>query len=156
MKRNPALHALSHDHHQGLILAQQLKKGAPQYKGMPSTLDGKKDYTLAFYKAELTIHFQDEEEILFPAVKDKNAELDKLIVEVISEHRKMESLIRDLEKTNSFESILDELGHLLNNHIRKEERELFPKIQALFSEKELANIGERLSNSRQHKKNKKY
>ena len=58
MKRHPALHTLSHDHHQGLILAQQLKKGAPQYKGMPSTLVGKKDYTLSFYNDELVQHFK--------------------------------------------------------------------------------------------------
>ncbi len=93
MKRHPALYTLSHDHHQGLILAQQLKKGAPQYKGMPSTPEDKKDYTLRFYNSELIKHFTDEEEILFPAVKNKNAEVDKLVSEIISEHRKMESLV---------------------------------------------------------------
>ena len=148
MKRNPALYTLSHDHHQGLILAQQLKKGAPQYKGMPSTLEDKKEYTLSFYKTELIKHFQDEEEILFPAVKNKNDELDGKIAEIISEHRKMESLIKDLEKTDQLKNVLDELGWLLEKHIRKEERELFMEIEKVLSDDELKVISEKISQSR--------
>ena len=148
MKRHPSLYTLSHDHHQGLILAQQLKKGAPQYKGMPSTLKDKKDYTISFYNTELVKHFQDEEEILFPAVKNKNDDLDKKIAEIISEHRKMETLIRDLEKTDQLENVLDDFGQLLEKHIRKEERELFVEIEKVLSEEELQVISEEISQSR--------
>jgi len=148
MKRHTALYTLSHDHHQGLILAQQLKKGAPQYKGMPSTLEDKKDYTISFYKYELRKHFQDEEIILFPVVKNKNDDLDKKIVEIISEHRKMELLVKDLEKTDHLENVLDELGHLLEKHIRKEERELFMEIEKVLSDDELKIISEEISQSR--------
>ncbi|HEY7750902.1 MAG TPA: hemerythrin domain-containing protein [Ignavibacteriaceae bacterium] len=151
MKRNPALYTLSHDHHQGLILAQQLKKGAPQYKGMPSTLEDKKEYTLSFYKTELVKHFQDEEEILFPAVKNRNDELDKRITEIISEHRKMESLIKDMEKTDQLENVLDELGHLLERHIRKEERELFMEIETVLTADELKIISDKLDDSRKQR-----
>ena len=151
MKRNPALYTLSHDHHQGLILAQQLKKGAPQYKGMPSILEEKKDYTIQFYNGELKKHFAEEEEILFPAVKNKNAVVDKLIAEVISEHRKMESLVNNLETTYRLEDVLDELGKLLETHIRKEERELFVEIENVLSETELSVISENLIESRKKK-----
>lgn len=151
MKRHPALYTLSHDHHQGLILAQQLKKGAPQYKGMPAALTAKKDYTIAFYKNELIKHFRDEEEILFPAVKNKNTEVDKLIVEIISEHRRMESLVKDLENTDHIENVLDEFGRLLEKHIRKEERELFVEIENALTDDELKNISEKISKSRKEK-----
>jgi iron-sulfur cluster repair protein YtfE (RIC family) len=144
MKRHPALHPLSHYHHQGLILAQQLKKGAPQYKGMPATLEGKKDYTVSFYKSELVKHFKDEEEILFPSVLRKNEKVDSLIKEVISEHRKLESLVNELEKTNQLENVMDELGQLLEKHIRKEERVLFVEIENILSDDELKIIGEKL------------
>ncbi|MCW8824039.1 MAG: hemerythrin domain-containing protein, partial [Ignavibacteriaceae bacterium] len=106
MKRHPALYILSHDHHQGLILAQQLKKGAPQYKGMPSTLDGKKDYAISFYKTELVKHFEDEEKILFPSIFNRNDETDRLVKEIISEHRKIESLIDDLRRKNDVADLL--------------------------------------------------
>ncbi len=148
MKRHPSLYTLSHDHHQGLILAHQLKKGAPQYKGMPSTLEDKKDYTILFYKTELVKHFQDEEEILFPAVKNKNNELDIKISEIISEHRKMDSIVKGLEKTQMLENVLDEFGQLLEKHIRKEERELFVEIEKVLSEEELQVISEEISQSR--------
>ena len=151
MKRHPALYQLSHDHHQGLILAQQLKKGSPQYKGMPSTLDGKKEYAISFYKTELVKHFEDEEKILFPSVIKRNDEVDDLVEEAISEHRKIESLIDDLRRKNDVADLLDELGRLLENHIRKEERILFPKVEEILSDEELANIGDRLSLSRKNK-----
>jgi hemerythrin-like domain-containing protein len=148
MKRHTALHTLSHDHHQGLILAQQLKKGAPQYKGMPSTLEGKKEYTLSFYKTELVKHFQDEEVILFPAVKNKSVEVEKLIAEIISEDRKMESLVSELEKTKHLEDVLDEFGQLLEKHIRKEERELFVEIERILNDEELTDISQKITESR--------
>lgn len=148
MKRHPALHTLSHDHHQGLILAQQLKKGAPLYKGMPSTLEDKKEYTLQFYKSELVQHFKDEEEILFPSVSKKNEIVDSLITEVISEHREMESLVSELEKTNRLADVLDELGRLLEKHIRTEERELFVEIEKVLTEAELADISKKITDSR--------
>lgn len=151
MKRHPALYTLSHDHHQGLILAQQIKKGAPQYKGMPSTLDGRKEYTITFYKTDLVKHFQDEEEILFPAVKNKNDDLDKKIAEIILEHRKMELLVKDLEKTDQLENVLDEFGQLLEKHIRKEERELFVEIEKVLSDDELKIISDKLNDSRKQK-----
>lgn len=144
MKRHPALYPLSHDHHQGLILAQQLKKGAPHYKGMPSTLEGKRDYTIQFYNSELKRHFADEEEILFPYVTGKNAELDKLISEIISEHRSMERLISALENTDNHESTMDELGWLLEKHIRNEERELFPAIEEILTEGQLSELKTKL------------
>jgi iron-sulfur cluster repair protein YtfE (RIC family) len=151
MKRHPALYTLSHDHHQGLILAQQLKKGAPQYRGMPATLEAKKDYALTFYESELVKHFQDEENILFPAVKNKNAVVDRLIEEIISEHRKMESLVRELEKTKHLEDVLDVFGQLLEKHIRKEERKLFVEIEKVLTDDELKTISEKINLSRQKK-----
>lgn len=148
MKRHPALYTLSHDHHQGLILAQQLKKGAPQYKGMPSTLDAKKEYTLQFYKSELYQHFKDEEEILFPSVSGKNEIVDNLIAEVISEHRRMEFLIKELEETSNLEDVLDEFGKLLEKHIRKEERELFVEIEKILTDSELSHISQKITDAR--------
>lgn len=151
MKRHPALYTLSHDHHQGLILAQQLKKGAPQYKGMPSTIEGKKEFTISFYNTELVRHFEDEEKILFPSSSGRTEEIDRLISEIISEHRRMERLINALENTNNLESTMDELGWLLEKHIRKEERELFVEIEKKLSEIELNSISDKIKESRTSK-----
>jgi len=39
---------------------------------------------------------------------------------------------------------LDELGYLLESHIRKEERELFTSIQKILTEEELIQLGKKL------------
>ena len=82
MKRHKSLYPLSHDHHQGLILAQLIKKNAPKYKNLPDTIDGKTEYTINFYNVELVKHFRHEEEILFAAAKGKNENIDSLITEI--------------------------------------------------------------------------
>jgi len=145
MKRHKGLYPLSHDHHQGLILAQILKKNAPKYKNLPDTIDGKVEYTINFYKVELVKHFRQEEEILFPVAKGKDKKIDLLIDEIISEHRKIESLVDSLKSKNNYENVLDELGNLLELHIRKEERNLFPEIEKILSEKELEFLAAKLA-----------
>jgi len=77
--------------------------------------------------------------------------LDKKIAEIISEHRKMELLVKDLEKTDQLENVLDEFGQLLEKHIRKEERELFMEIEKALSGAELKIISDKLNDSRKQK-----
>ena len=144
MKRHKSLYPLSHDHHQGLILAQILKKNAPKYKNLPDTIDGKVEYTINFYKVELVKHFRQEEEILFPVAKGKDKKIDLLIDEIISEHRKIENLVDSLKTKSDQVEILDELGNLLESHIRKEERNLFPEIERILSEEELKLLATKL------------
>jgi len=151
IKRYKALHILSHDHHHGLILAQLIKKGSPQYKNLPNTTEGKKDYLIKFYYDELVKHFEDEENILFPAVNGKDDEIDNLIEEIITEHKKIKQLVNQLEVNEDVENTLDKLGNILESHIRKEERDLFMKIQAILTEQELTAVEEQLTGSRQLK-----
>ena len=151
LKRDKALHILSHDHHHGLLLAQLIKKGSPQYKNMPDTTEGKKDYSIRFYYDELIKHFADEEKILFPAVKGKDDEIDNLFEEIITEHKKIKQLINHLKSDENVENTLDEFGHILESHIRKEERILFGKIQEVLTEDELTALENQLTGSRQFK-----
>jgi iron-sulfur cluster repair protein YtfE (RIC family) len=149
IKRHKALHILSHDHHHGLMLAQLIKKGSPQYKNLPKTTEGKKDYSIKFYNDELIKHFDDEEKILFPVVNGKDDEIDNFIEEIITEHKKMKQLINQLESDEDVENTLDELGNILESHIRKEERDLFIKIQEILTEDELTALENQLTGSRQ-------
>ncbi len=134
MKRHESLIALSHDHHHGLMLAQLIKKGAPEYKGLPTDLNGKVNYAKQAWEKELKLHFENEENILFPFAKDRDAELDNLIVEILEEHKIIENLLKDLDTSDSKEEALNNLGVALEQHIRKEERQVFQKIQQLFGD----------------------
>jgi iron-sulfur cluster repair protein YtfE (RIC family) len=149
LKRAKALHILSRDHHHGLLLAQLVKKGSPKYKNMPDTTAGKKDYSIRFYNDELIKHFEDEEKILFPLINGKDDEIDNLFEDIKIEHKKIKQLIIQLESGEEVENILDELGHLLESHIRKEERNLFGKIQEILTEDELTALENQLYSSRQ-------
>ena len=149
IKRHKALHILSHDHHHGLILAQLIKKGSPQYKNLPTTTEGKKDYSIRFYNDELIKHFNDEENILFPVVNGKDDEIDNFIEEIIIEHKKIKQLVNQLESDEDVKNTLDKLGNLLESHIRKEERDLFIKIQEILTEDELTALENQLTGSRQ-------
>ena len=149
IKRDKALHILSHDHHHGLILAQLIKKGSPQYKNLPNTTEGKKDYSIKFYYDELVKHFEDEEYILFPVVIGKDDEIDNLVEKIITEHKKIKQLVNQLESDEDVENTLNELGNILESHIRKEERDLFMKIQKILNEDELTTLEKQLTGSRQ-------
>lgn len=145
IKRDKSLTTLSHDHHHGLILTQLIKKNAPEYKGLPKTIEDKVNYTINFFKSELTVHFEKEEKILYSAVKNKNQQVDDLFEEIIAEHKKIKNLVDDLSAEDDKVNILNELGELLEKHIRKEERILFEKIQELLSEEELSILETKLS-----------
>lgn len=150
MKRHKALILLSHDHHKGLLLAQLLKKNAPPYKGLPSDPDGKMNYAIEAFRSDLTIHFKDEEEILFPLLRNKTSELDEIIGELLHEHKIIKDGISSLKQSDELVKQLDEIGVMLEKHIRKEERILFQKAQSVLSEAELNGIESGIEKSREN------
>ncbi len=150
MKRHKALILLSHDHHKGLLLAQLLKKNAPPYKGLPHDPAGKVDYAVNAFKSDLTIHFKDEEEILFPLLRNKNSELNKLIDELLEEHKIIKNRISFLQHSNDLLQDLDKIGVILEKHIRKEERILFQEAQSILSDNELSCIESGIGKSREN------
>ncbi|MCF8242095.1 MAG: hemerythrin domain-containing protein [Melioribacteraceae bacterium] len=149
MKRHEALIPLSHDHHHGLLLAQLIKKNAPEYKDLPADLNGKIEYTLTAWEKELRYHFENEEKILFPAVRGVNDSIDNLIDEILAEHIEIEDRIHSLKDSENKIDDLDTLGILLNNHIRKEERELFVLIQEYIDEKTLNDLSNKIISAEQ-------
>jgi hemerythrin-like domain-containing protein len=51
---------------------------------------------------------------------------------MLEEHKMIRALINRLEDENNHEDTLNKLGLLLDEHIRKEERVLFEKLEDLF------------------------
>lgn len=144
MRRHKSIINLSRDHHHGLILAQLIKKNAPHFKNLPDTLEGKIEYTLNAYTADLLPHFKKEEEILFPLVKGKYKKIDSIVDQLYNEHKLIKGLVKRLQKDNDKEEILNELGNLLTQHIRKEERDLFEQLQNVLTKEELDNLADQL------------
>jgi hemerythrin-like domain-containing protein len=146
MKRHPAFIPLSHDHHRTLILAQSIKKGAPPFRGMAVTDEGKRKEMILHYDEHLKDHFRKEEKV-FGECNGISPTTDQLISGIVEEHRSIESLIHDLSENFTAQkdetelvNTLDALGFLLEKHIRKEERELFPMLQENLDETTLQKI----------------
>lgn len=152
MRRDPVLIPVSRQHRRLLMLAQLLKRNAPPYKGLPDTLAGKIAYASALRQTLLTAHTRYEEQVLFPFFRTAGGAISQLTDELEAEHQEIERLFQALaslapegilpEATAPQAALLaDQLGHLLERHIRKEERELFQQVQAFFGEG-LEKIGE--------------
>lgn len=152
MKRHSALVPLSQDHHKGLLLAQLIKKNAPEYKGLPADLIGKMNYAKEIYTDELEHHFKDEEQIVFPFLTGKNKDVDALISEILNEHVILKEKILSLNENPDLSDELDEIGKILEEHVRKEERILFEKAQVLLNDEELMLIENKFNDTRNSNK----
>jgi hemerythrin-like domain-containing protein len=144
MKRHQSLVPLSKEHFDGLRLAQLLKKDAPAYKGLPKNAEEKMIYLIDFFNKNLVKHFEAEEKILFPAIKGIDESLDRLIKNLINEHTLFKNFMNLLDKSVDLSEHLNEIGLLLEKHIRREEREFFEALQAKAPENVLKEIGEKL------------
>ena len=132
MKRHIALIPLSHEHHDALILARLIQKGAPEYKGLPTELGSKAEYALDLYQKKLEKHFIQEEGMI-PIVAGISQGLDALLEEMVQEHIVLRKLFAQLPAETNLLIPLDHLGKSLEFHIRKEERQIFPLIQECCS-----------------------
>lgn len=129
LRRHPGLIPLSRDHHHGLVLAQLLKFDVPDYRGLPTTVEGKAGYALQFFRDQLESHFQKEETVLLPAVEGYDPLIDRYCEQIREEHRQISHIFNRWEHQEPNGGDLDELGRLLENHIRFEERVFFPRLQ---------------------------
>lgn len=85
-------------------------------------------------------HFREEEEILLPTYAEY-AKIDQPeIVEMLLEHVSIRSGMNRLLKNELNIEEMHELGNLLEKHIRKEERIIFPMIEKALPEEKLKEI----------------
>lgn len=133
MKRHKTIIPLSHDHHQVLKVALAIKKNFIKTELGLSSIENKIKHVINVYNTELIPHFNHEENILFPLAMGKDAELDRLINELLEEHDKITNAISTI-KVGDLEQNLDNIGSLLELHIRKEERVVFSKIEEVLGD----------------------
>ena len=139
MKRHEAIAPLSRDHHATLILAQLMKKNAPLYNGMPDNVKDKVRYAIEQFETHISKHFQLEEAML-EKVKHIHPSIKILAEEIEAEHHVLTHLFQSLAVTGNPVTAMHELAVKLEDHIRKEERVLFPLLQQQCSETVLAEI----------------
>jgi hemerythrin-like domain-containing protein len=138
MWRDPSLVPLSHQHHNGLALVVLAERALAQDSG-PEAIAAQARKVVNRYEIELRNHFDLEEQILFPAIREHIGELP-LVEALLAEHRRLEQLVAALRDDPSLAQLQDFLS-LLRAHIRKEENELFPDIQERLPREVLKLVG---------------
>jgi len=129
LKRHPALHHLSHDHHHGLLLCWKIRQGF-KLDIEPNRI---KDYCEWFWGNHLQAHFEEEEKLIFPVLSND----DPMIKQAMSEHKRLRKLFSTWENP---EKTLGQIEEELEKHIRFEERVLFPVIQEKATSSQLEII----------------
>lgn len=131
LKRHKALQPLSREHHHGLLLSWKIRSGFS--KNIET--ERIKTYADWFFENHLIPHFELEEKYLFSILEEDN----ELVKRAMAEHRRLKRLFTDEKDVlKSLHKIEEEL----EQHIRFEERILFPEIQKAANEDQLKLIAE--------------
>ena len=138
MKRDPALTSLSHDHHQALFVAQQLRRATA------ATTREACDTFLEFWEEHGSAHFRLEEEVLLPAYRVHGDPHEPLVAAVLRDHEVIRRQADALSRGRPTAAALHELGARLADHVRLEERELFPLVESAMPPVELAALASAL------------
>lgn len=144
--RHPVLIPLSHDHHHGLALALRCRKqalGQVQSASAAGLRERAREFQ-EFFAHNLLNHFRAEEEVLFPELSARVPESREMIELLLKEHEQFRSTVPELDSEAGLAKLIFDLGDLLERHIRKEERELFPLFEAYVALFDVETLGERI------------
>lgn len=132
MKRDPRLRGLSSEHHQALVLARRL-----EHHDAWCAADGRALATR--FAAELEPHFHVEEELLLPALRAVGQ--SELAARTDHDHAAIRGLV--IAAASGDGDAARRLGQLLTQHVRWEERELFPACEAHLASAVLDEVARR-------------
>lgn len=145
--RHPSLTPLSHDHHHGLALALRCRKQSlGQLKPMGAEgLRLRAAELREFFDKQLIPHFRAEEEVLFPLMRAAAPESAALLDDLLREHETFRQGVEALAAGTGVSKLIFDLGDLLERHIRREERELFPLFEQYVESSRAEAAGREIS-----------
>jgi hemerythrin-like domain-containing protein len=132
MKRDEALRPLSREHLGALLVAKMLREATDAGPAAAAFL--------AFWREDGQRHFRIEEEVLLPGWAAR-AEVDRDGVHrMLDEHLAIRRWALRLERGEAGLTEARALGELLHDHVRFEERQLFPAIEEALDADGLAEL----------------
>lgn len=130
-----------------------LKKDHNELRGYFSTYkasdsDSEKHKIFEKIKAKLDVHTHIEETVFYPKIKE-HKELEDITLEGIEEHHVGDVLVREIsnlkDESEKFEPKMDVLIESTEHHLQEEEGKMFPKVEKIFSESELDELGKQMA-----------
>ena len=131
MKRHAALIPLTHHHHHALTQVRKLRVAA---KGTDGDRLGRAKKFLDFFHSDTLKHFREEEEVIFPLVADvveAREALERVMIQHLQIHSLVHSLEGEVEDGISRPETLLRIAVRLEEHIRLEEKVVFPLIETI-------------------------
>ena len=140
MLRDRNLIPLSHQHQRALALCVRIDRASPVEE---SDLVAWQSEIAQHFQTEIRIHFAAEESILFPAARRFPA-LIPLVEELLLDHFMLRENFAQAEAHAMSTTDVSAFAETMSAHIRKEERQLFQRLQELMTPEELALLGKNL------------
>ena len=140
MLRDKNLIPLSRQHQHALALCVRIDRASPIPE--PDVAAWQTEIGQHF-RAEIRVHFDAEERFVFPAAR-AFSELASLVDELLAEHKSLRERFAKAEAQSMDSSEIKTFAQELSAHIRKEERQLFERLQELLEPEELDAMGQGL------------
>jgi hemerythrin-like domain-containing protein len=135
--RDKNLIPLSHQHQHALALCVRIERaiqaGEIDTQAFQSEI-------VQIFQQEILSHFEAEEELVFTTA-EKFAELKILVSELVAEHAVLREMFEVAGQGELDSGLLKKFTGLLSSHVRKEERQLFERMQGLMSSPEMSDMG---------------
>ena len=135
IKRNEHIVKLSKDHHFSLLFCWKIRNGL-KFNASPSRII---NYVHYFWQHHMEPHFTEEETILYAPVKDD------AVKKALEDHAEIKYLVATLDTSKTITQQLSALAEKVDEHVRYEERELFPHMEKVLNEEQLENIGKQIA-----------
>ncbi|MEO6683474.1 MAG: hemerythrin domain-containing protein [Ginsengibacter sp.] len=137
IKRNEHIVKLSRDHHVSLLFCWKLRQGIRHGVSTERMIR----YVGYFEKQHFIPHFEEEENILFAPVKDQKVQ------KALDDHIHILKSVKEITFSGKLnqENELSRLADMVDDHVRYEERILFPYLEKKLTDMQLEEIGKQLS-----------
>jgi hemerythrin superfamily protein len=138
MSQKDVVDVLTADHREVTQLLAQIRTAAPdQRRDLADTVI-----------AELVRHSVAEEMYVYPAMRKHLPDGTKAVDHDISEHKVLESTMKELEDVDAtdarFDTLIGKLERTLLDHVRDEEAEQFPELRVRVPKEELVELAEKV------------
>ncbi|MCL6522793.1 MAG: hemerythrin domain-containing protein [Firmicutes bacterium] len=143
-RRNEGLIPLSQQHHRALVAGKSLRDAARDPSDAGALRRAAEEF-LAFWREDGAAHFRREEDLLLPFYGRWGEANDPRVVRMLVEHVELRTRVQQLEEALAAgrepeAGFLADLGRRMSDHVRLEEDEVFPLIEATVPGERLAEL----------------